>query len=48
MMAVMVIPRGNGKSYMATVKSLTEAVGRRKASEIIAEVEREMEREMEL
>ena len=42
--AVRMTPRGNGKSGMTAVKFLNEAVGKEKASEIIAEVEREMEK----
>lgn len=42
--AVRMTPRGNGKSGISVVKFLTEAVGKEKASEIIAEVKREMEK----
>ena len=38
----MVIPRKNGKSHMTAVKFFVETFGKKKASEIIAEVEKEM------
>lgn len=46
-MAVRMTPRGNGKSWMTTVKFLIEAVGEKEASKIIAEVEKKMESDIE-
>lgn len=43
----MVIPRRNGKSWISAAKFLIEAVGKEKASEIIAEVEKKMESDIE-
>ena len=42
--AVRMTPRGNGKSGISVVKFLTEAVGEKKASEIIAEIKKEIEK----
>ena len=42
--AVRMTPRGNGKSGMTAVKFLMEAVGEKKASEIIAEIKKEIEK----
>ena len=45
--AVRMTPRGNGKSGMTAVKFLLNAVGKEKASEIIAEAEKKMESDIE-